>query len=594
MKSTLKLWTASICLLMTLTVKGQTDFTYTQQRLPSNIESVTQLSDWLTVKYGFNCILSPVDTQKTSFSQHVLFKISIQNTPLHHGWVKWNRFGAQFTECSFPLLKQITRSDAADPDSALLERFTKPKTSIKTTLSPQIQWVNNEGVMTKHWVIRVESLEEFREVILWEDGSEWSSTDLIVHDIEDTLVATNIFLPDPITSARASYGGAYVDDGDQNSDVLTEELIEADIPLRWNADSNFWELVSDHFVADDITPPNVRPPSIADVQLTDLRMDRSNVDFEYFNAYYHLIAVNALYESLGFEVIDFPLHFDAHGTEADQSSYVPSDIFPYLKFGDGGVDDAEDAEVIVHEYGHAVIHSIAPNTSFGEERKALDEGMCDYFALSYASRHSDYNRTTLFDWDGHNEYWEGRTLTDTRTYPTDKSYNIYGDGILWASALAEIADFIGADETDRLALYALYSWFPNMLLSDAAALVVQSDSIFNGSLNRDIISAVFCARGLLPGCEDTLISTTPLTQPYLGNSYDFAFNHEPLFIYPNKHNIIFLEVLDLKGSIVYMEEWNASDRTFYPWDISMIPQGVFIIRLRTNTESYSFKVVKLW
>lgn len=594
MKSTLTLWTASICLLLSLAAKGQTEFTYTQLRLPSNVASAEQLSAWLATKYGFTCTLTPKDTQKTSFSQHFLFRIHIQDTPLHHGWVKWNHFGPQFATCSFPLLKQITYSDAPDPDSNLLDRFTKLNTSLNTVLSPEIQWFIDGDFAAKRWVIRVENLEELRDVILWNDGSEWSSTDLIVHDTEDTLVTTNIFLPDPITSARTSYGGEYVDNEDQNSDALTEELIEADIPLRWNADSNVWELRSDRFVADDITSPTRKPPTYSNLQSADLKLDRSSADFEYLNAYYHLQSVNALYQNLGFDVVNFPLHFDAHGSEADQSSYVPSDVFPYLKFGDGGVDDAEDAEVIVHEYGHAVIHSIAPNTSFGQERKALDEGMCDYFALSYSSRHSDYNRATLFDWDGHNEYWEGRTLTDTRTYPTDKSNNIYGDGILWASALAEVADFIGADETDRLALYSLYSWFPNMLLSDAAELVVQSDSIFNGSLNQDIISAVFCARGLLPGCEDTLISTTPLTQPFLGNSYDFAFNHEPLFIYPNKHNITFLEVLDLKGRIVYMEEWSASDRTFYPWDISLLPQGLFIIRLRTDTQNFSFKVVKLW
>ena len=50
-----------------------------------------------------------------------------------------------------------------------------------------------------------------------------------------------------------------------------------------------------------------------------------------------------------------------------------------LRFGKGGVDDAEDAEVILHEYGHAIHFS--QSFSFArEEAGAISEGFGDYWA----------------------------------------------------------------------------------------------------------------------------------------------------------------------------------------------------------------------
>lgn len=54
-----------------------------------------------------------------------------------------------------------------------------------------------------------------------------------------------------------------------------------------------------------------------------------------------------------------------------------------LRFGKGGVDDAEDAEVILHEYGHAIHFS--HNFAFAsEEAGATSEGFGDYWAVTGA------------------------------------------------------------------------------------------------------------------------------------------------------------------------------------------------------------------
>jgi len=56
-----------------------------------------------------------------------------------------------------------------------------------------------------------------------------------------------------------------------------------------------------------------------------------------------------------------------------------------LRFGKGGVDDAEDAEVILHEYGHAMLDSQStPFGAFGAslEADAIHEGFGDYWAAT--------------------------------------------------------------------------------------------------------------------------------------------------------------------------------------------------------------------
>ena len=46
-----------------------------------------------------------------------------------------------------------------------------------------------------------------------------------------------------------------------------------------------------------------------------------------------------------------------------------------LTFGTGGVDDAEDAEIILHEYGHAIQDDQLAGFGASSEGKAMGEGL---------------------------------------------------------------------------------------------------------------------------------------------------------------------------------------------------------------------------
>ena len=87
--------------------------------------------------------------------------------------------------------------------------------------------------------------------------------------------------------------------------------------------------------------------------------------------------------------------FDPSGLSgADNSHYLGGS--GQLAFGEGGVDDAEDADVIVHEFGHALSDHASPLSNTGLERRAIDEGYGDYFAASYSRKFSDYNWENIF------------------------------------------------------------------------------------------------------------------------------------------------------------------------------------------------------
>src|SRR5687768_10758678 len=102
-----------------------------------------------------------------------------------------------------------------------------------------------------------------------------------------------------------------------------------------------------------------------------LDFDRSMDKFEEVMAYYHLDTSQRYLQSLGFtgakQIITRSLKVDAHGVEGADNSYyaIGGNGEGSLYFGDGGVDDAEDPDILLHEYGHAIHEAISPAAFLG-------------------------------------------------------------------------------------------------------------------------------------------------------------------------------------------------------------------------------------
>jgi hypothetical protein len=128
----------------------------------------------------------------------------------------------------------------------------------------------------------------------------------------------------------------------------------------------------------DRQAPSVPPPDASG----SLLFDRSMSGFEDVNAYFHVDATQRYLQSLGYVgqrgIAPYPIEIDAHAASGvDNSFFIPSSTQVgrgTLFFGDGGTDDAEDADLIVHEYGHAILEWIAPGTfagAFSSQERAL-------------------------------------------------------------------------------------------------------------------------------------------------------------------------------------------------------------------------------
>lgn len=128
---------------------------------------------------------------------------------------------------------------------------------------------------------------------------------------------------------------------------------------------------------------------------------RSQDAFEETMAYAAITRVQLSYVALGLPSIG-QQNIDVHCTAADNSFYSRADNA--LHMGDGGVDDAEDADVIVHEFGHATLDAVAPGFGEGLEQGAIGEGFGDFLAAyTYLqdgnSAYQAARRFCVMEWD---------------------------------------------------------------------------------------------------------------------------------------------------------------------------------------------------
>lgn len=186
-----------------------------------------------------------------------------------------------------------------------------------------------------------------------------------------------------------------------------------------------------------------------------------DLHFEEVMAYYHITEAGRYVDALGFPgLLRAPQAVKVHATGLAESWYSPTERRIYL--GDGGVDDAEDADIILHEFGH-VLHDAAVGSFGTGETAALSEGFADYFA---ATRTGD---AAIGNWDAaHHAQGCYRDLTELRRYPADLCGEPHADGLIWGGLLWRLHEALGSETADRLALAALYFQTPRGTMEAAA------------------------------------------------------------------------------------------------------------------------------
>ncbi|MBI4858979.1 MAG: carboxypeptidase regulatory-like domain-containing protein [Candidatus Riflebacteria bacterium] len=226
---------------------------------------------------------------------------------------------------------------------------------------------------------------------------------------------------------------------------------------------------------------------------------RSDRRFEQVMAYYHIDRAQRYIQSLGFtNILNRAQVVNAHGTTEDNSWYSPATR--ELTFGDGGIDDAEDGDVILHEYGHAMQDDQVPGFGDAVEGGAMGEGFGDYWAAALRPACA-FNPTLIGMWDA-TAYSQDdppflRQLATAKHYPEDLANEAHADGIIWGASLRQLWEKIGAGETDRLVLQAHFYLQPDARFIDGVNALLEADrQLFNGS-HSAAIKEIFVARGIL-------------------------------------------------------------------------------------------------
>ncbi|MEO1450410.1 MAG: hypothetical protein AAFV07_12835, partial [Bacteroidota bacterium] len=324
----------------------------------------------------------------------------------------------------------------------------------------------------------------------------------------DTPGTGRVFLPDPCTKGSVAYGTVFTDAMDQHLAVF-DSLMDTVVLKDLRFEDGRFHLDGPYVSLRDLAPFSIEPVTSPDGRFF---FDRDTSGFEEVMVYFHIDSFQRYVQRLGFTNLqNSPLRVDAHGLgNSDQSTFIPNNGNPYVLFGDGGVDDAEDADVIIHEYIHALSES-ASSSNNGLERRGLDEGLADYFTAAYSYDLSLWNWYELFNWDGHNEFWSGRMAVSTESYPPN-STGIYGFGQFYASVLMEIRQEIGPEVCDRLVLESMYYNFENMQLPDGAQILLKVDSMLYNGMHLDLLRDKLCARSLLEGADCISVSNTSLAR----------------------------------------------------------------------------------
>jgi zinc metalloprotease ZmpB len=235
--------------------------------------------------------------------------------------------------------------------------------------------------------------------------------------------------------------------------------------------------------------------------------NRHQDEFEQVMAYYWITESQNYLQRLGFGTGLFPavnkesqrVRINQWG--ADNSFFT--DKKDELRFGKGGVDDAEDAEVILHEYGHAIQDAQQTPRGFGfsVEARSIGEGFADYWAVTVSAAIAPTpDAPCVADWDSVSytsrvPHCLRRVDTDLH-YPADLNGRVHHDGMIWSRALWDIRNALGATQADTVIIAAQFD-IPDPTMPELANKTVATAKALFGNGAATKVKAAFAARGIL-------------------------------------------------------------------------------------------------
>ena len=394
-------------------------------------------------------------------------------------------------------VETIDTNPSISADDAL--NFAKAALNIEGYISQkEVKLYVYNKLGSSQLVYRVTIMSEFRmgnweTIVDAKTGTVLSTQDIAIYEkdvcneenpkgtknpIKPTVLATGtamVFDPDPLTKTGSTYGGNYVDNNDQTNAQLDAARTAVSL-LDIQFDGTNYRLKGPYTEIAELGSPSTGlflQPS------PDFSFTRDQQGFEAANCYHHIDKTfRYINDDLGIPLVSIynngVVRYDPHGANGADNSFYTAGT---LQFGEGGVDDAEDMDVVLHELGHG-LHDFVTNGNLSQVN-GLSEGTGDYWANSYKRSTGFWDITDqqyfwVFGWDGHNPFWSGRVTNYGAMYPGGLTGQIHTDGQIWSTVLLEIWEIIGREKMDAAVLEGLAMTNSNTNQQNAAIAVRQA------------------------------------------------------------------------------------------------------------------------
>lgn len=339
-------------------------------------------------------------------------------------------------------------------------------------------WVGERGRVRIAWRVEAPRLDStpLHDWVLFVDdatGEVLEQRDRARHQ----AVTGSAYVFDMNPVASNGLAGPFSDNQDATSPALDAERRLVALP----------RLDGSSFTRGQWADVSTRTTSRASSMTNDFLFARNDLAFEQANVYFHLDRAQARIQSLGFTNVNNRVQVAiVDGQTDDNSYYTPSD--QRLMFGTGGVDDAEDGDIVSHEYGHSIQDNQVPGFGAGGNTQAMGEGFGDFLAASFSVSFAmdggfpiRGDPACVGDWDGTSYSTTQppclRRVDSPKHYPENETGEDHDDGEMWSSALWDLRNQLGGDVVDRLVFET------HFLLGTRSTFFVATQSMLTADLN---------------------------------------------------------------------------------------------------------------
>jgi hypothetical protein len=297
-----------------------------------------------------------------------------------------------------------------------------------------------------------------------------------------------------------------------NESLTDQNDADSAVPAAAYHDVTLTNLNGSGYLCGDYACVRTSTGNLAFSPTNTFRYTRHADEFEQVMAYYWITEAQKYVHSLGFgepgklppvDNVSQPVRINQFGADNSFTTDHPTNE---IRYGKGGVDDAEDAEVILHEYGHA-LHQGQGFQFTSEEAGAISEGFADYWAVTVTDvvdqQHGWAQKEPLpcvADWDS-TSYTSTvphclRRLDGNKHYPQDLDGEVHDDGEIWSRALWDIRQSLGHVKADTIILDGSMN-FPGTTMPDLAQRTVNAAQALYGKSAANAVRTAFQDRGIL-------------------------------------------------------------------------------------------------